>query len=504
MRVASAAAGGLTKPGRVLPSRELLYLTLGLAVIPALTVSAGKLLAQDELPQIVVREGPKTKKDNGPRALGLLRLNSNGTATLVPVAIMINGTFYDASAYKADPVPMALESGTVYEAERSGDSLGLFTVNGARQSRNPNSQNPWLGTGSYLPNGSAPPRHGMIAANVPVGMDDDEGPPRLTRGSEPHTVPGAPSTAKAPAAAGKQENQAPSSTPSSVPNGSGANPPAKPNAEPGTSKQPEQTAPPPAKDSGANPQASSGDDSYRPTLRRGKPTQPLPDDDDTTAESATSKAGQGKPAATSDKNAPQLIPAISDAAGPEPRSYKFEWRKGEEGDRRQQMLDLAEKDFTTYLAQQAKNTISPKMPASKTASRRKHAANAAKPVLENVQFQAFDVWANNQPVMILNAEANIPKSPATAKVTGEPRHYWITLVARTDIYGDLHKLYLGVTDKYDLDVTPRLELIDVVDADGDGRGELLFRETSDAGTGYVIYRATADTLWKMFDSLNPE
>jgi hypothetical protein len=78
------------------------------------------------------------------------------------------------------------------------------------------------------------------------------------------------------------------------------------------------------------------------------------------------------------------------------------------------------------------------------------------------------------------------------------------LVARTDIYSNLHKLYLGITDKYHLDLTPRLELIDAVDADGDGRGELLFQETTDAGNGYVIYRATADTLWKMFDSLHPE
>jgi hypothetical protein len=61
-----------------------------------------------------------------------------------------------------------------------------------------------------------------------------------------------------------------------------------------------------------------------------------------------------------------------------------------------------------------------------------------------------------------------------------------------------------VTDKFHLDVTPRLEFIDVVDADGDGRGELLFQETTDVGKGYLIYRATADRLWKMFDSLNVE
>ena len=91
--------------------------------------------------------------------------------------------------------------------------------------------------------------------------------------------------------------------------------------------------------------------------------------------------------------------------------------------------------------------------------------------------------------------------PAAA---GAGEAYSVTLVARTDIYGDLRKLYAGVTDKFHLDVTPRLELIDVVDADGDGRGELFFRETTDAGGGYLIYRATADKLWKMFDSWNAE
>jgi hypothetical protein len=61
-----------------------------------------------------------------------------------------------------------------------------------------------------------------------------------------------------------------------------------------------------------------------------------------------------------------------------------------------------------------------------------------------------------------------------------------------------------VTDKNHLDITPRLELVDAVDVDGDGRGELLFRETADAGSGWLIYRATNDKLWKLFDSLNPE
>src|ERR1017187_7485656 len=78
----------------------------------------------------------RPKADKGPRALALLELAPNGKGHLVPIVIMIDGEFYDASAYKAAPVPMALDTGTVYEAERTGTSLGLFTVRGALQGPN--------------------------------------------------------------------------------------------------------------------------------------------------------------------------------------------------------------------------------------------------------------------------------------------------------------------------------------------------------------------------------
>ena len=195
-----------------------------------------------------------------------------------------------------------------------------------------------------------------------------------------------------------------------------------------------------------------------------------------------------------------MVTAISDAGGPEPQSYKFFWKTGEEDERRNQMLALAEAEVRAYVDGRAKGAIAAKPAPKAPAVGRKAPAKQAQPVLENVQFRAFDVWLTNQPVMVFSAEAHIP-SGAGATAT---EAYSVTLVARTDIYGSLLKLYSGVTDKFHLDVTPRLKLIDAVDADGDGRGELLFRETSDAGGGYVIYRATADKLWKMFDSLNAE
>jgi hypothetical protein len=196
------------------------------------------------------------------------------------------------------------------------------------------------------------------------------------------------------------------------------------------------------------------------------------------------------------------MPAISDAGGPDPQSYKFFWKSGEEDERRQQMLALAGDEVRAYASALVKNRILAKPPAGKAGVPvRKSPAKQAQPVFENIQFRAFDVWGNNQPVMILSAEAHFPPAPGATTATTAPETYSITLVAKTDIYGSLRKLYSGVTDKFHLDVTPRLELIDAVDADGDSRGELLFRETTDAGSGYVIYRATADKLWKMFDSL---
>jgi len=96
---------------------------------------------------------------------------------------------------------------------------------------------------------------------------------------------------------------------------------------------------------------------------------------------------------------------------------------------------------------------------------------------------------------VLTAKARMPAR------TGAPNadlQYLVTVVARNDIYGDLHKAFASITDTQHLDVLPRMEFIDAVDADGDGRGELLFREISDAGNAFVLYRVIGDQLWPLF------
>jgi hypothetical protein len=248
-------------------------------------------------------------------------------------------------------------------------------------------------------------------------------------------------------------------------------------------------------------EASKGQEAenyYRPTLRRGKPTEKAPEEKEAAPKSvAAGTSAISEPVAGT--KPVQLMAAISDSGGPDPQSYKFFWKEGEEDERRKQMLTLAGDELRTYVTARTKGAIVATAPASKPAPpKRKVAVKPAPPVFENIRFAAFDVWKNSQPVMILSAEAHFAAEPGAASA---PETYSITLVSRTDIYGSLRKLYSGVTDRFHLDVTPRLELIDAVDADGDGRGELVFRETTDGGHGYVIYRATGDKLWKMFDSL---
>jgi len=496
---------------------------MGLAAAPW---SAGQGRPQLKRPEQAPQEKPpepRKKPVKGPRALGILQI-SGGKMTLIPVAILVDKKFYDASVYKAEPVPMALERGTVYEAERHGESQGLFTISGALHSNNPASVSPWLGTGSYLANGTEAAKTTRKAEDVPVGLDNSgDEPPRLKRGDTAKTAtptqgePGksntasgqnAPKDASAPAAppnADKSAAQPPASTEKkTAEQGSvGQNSPAQGSSNPGSGEQASAEA---TKNDGTPSQGGSGqtaENYYRPTLRRGKPTQAAPEEDDDAALTVNKTADGGKANAPA-KEPVQLEAAISDAGGPEPRSYKYFWKEGEEEDRRKQMLELAANELKAYVNARAKGAIPAKAAVTKSAavaksgSSRKPALKPVEPEFENIQFQGFDLWTNNQPVMILSAEANLPSGSSTALAAGK---YNITLAARTDIYGNLRKLYSGVTDKFHLDVTPRLELIDVVDADGDGRGELLFRETSDVGSGYVIYRATGDTLWKMFDSL---
>ena len=120
------------------------------------------------------------------------------------------------------------------------------------------------------------------------------------------------------------------------------------------------------------------------------------------------------------------------------------------------------------------------------------------PIFEDVQLRVFDLGNVNEAELVLTAKARMPQSPHQKQPANPDLQYMITIVARQDVNGDLHKALANVTDTQHLDAIPKLELIDAVDVDGDGRGELLFREVSEAGTAFVIYRVIGDRLYPLF------
>src|SRR5436305_167564 len=123
----------------------------------------------------VAQYGHKAQVSKGPRALGLIQLFPNGKAHLIPVAITVDGKFFDAGSYKGSPVPMALDFGVVYEGFRTGVSLGTFTITQPGQAGHV-----WMAEGTWLPAGAKGAQKGMKYETPKI--EDKEAPPRLHRG----------------------------------------------------------------------------------------------------------------------------------------------------------------------------------------------------------------------------------------------------------------------------------------------------------------------------------
>ncbi len=431
-----------------------------------------RLVAQGPITQY----GRKPKSDRGPRALGLVQLSPKGNkGRLIPIAIMMDGKFYDAGSYKATPVPMALDFDIVYEGLRTGVSQGIFTITQPGQLNRV-----WIAEGTWLPAGAkAPEKSKKYSAPV---IEDKDAPPVLHRRSEKTAEGGTDSKDK------DKDQPKPSTTP--------AKPPA-----PETAKAP--VPPETAKTSASD---EPIEDPNRPRLRRGKPNSNERREPFTTFDAltdtapGTSSTSSGKAdakAARSPDTLPQIvtIPAISDAGGPDPRPYTYDVKPAEEAIYRNKMFALA----AAQLRGRAGAAENGPEPARKKSSSRKSAGKSSAlsvPDFDDVSLRIFDLSNSNEPVLVLSAKTRPPAAGAAGSIE-EPKE--ITLIARTNLEGEVQKLFFAQTDSRHLDVAPRMELIDAVDADGDGRGELLFRRTFDGGSAYAIYRVTADGLWPLFE-----
>jgi hypothetical protein len=483
--------------------------------------SAVLLLACAGLLTSAVAQRRKTHKL---RATALVEVTTDAKGVsvthVIPITVLDDGQFQDASTYKASPRPMALENGIVYEAQTSGIPVANATIlSGANSNgwtalgrwqivtapvkkpdaspsvRTPNDGRPVLhrATGSASdssapspgtpspssPSPSATPAPGSSSTTSSSSTDDR---PVLHRPNEsaPPTASGTPSPASTPTPSpsstpGDQtSNDRPTlhrpseSAPSSAPSPTPSNSPASPAASPNTSDN--------------SPAASEDPD--RPTLRRRdspqqEQTQPTQVENASPGASAAPVPAAKKPVAP--PGITKTFVAVSDTQSADIRSFDFKWKTGEEEPMELKMRKLA-------LAQIPKQTVQPT----------KEGAQLTPKSLKNVVMRSFDLDLSNDAVIVLSAE--IPATvPSTRQSDAKFISRYVTVVARVDFEGEPEKVLASVTDSSRQDVTPRLELIDAVDVDGDGVAELLFREYGYNDTSFVIYGVGRSTATKLFE-----
>ena len=442
-------------------------------------------------------KGKKPAK-RGPRALGVVEFLPKGDARLVPVALWIDGKYYDASFYDANPTPMALQPETLYEALNYGEPTGWFTVTMPRQV-NGN----WIADGKWKPQTAFDAKVAEQAAKQPKPKprsptDDDSGPPVLRRSPSS----GSPDAATA-SSGGNSSSSSGNNPPPAAAQDDSDRPTLKNSSPPSAADSSRPTLGPDASQAKAAPAAASlspdENDPDRPLLHRGKPA---PQSSAAASAIATPKADAGKtpplnasaptPKASGAPNAPQpgrAYAAISDAGVYETRSLLYPMTAPEKEERGRPMLALAIDEVRSY-ASKHEAVKAPAKPGAKATAKPQNFTVA------DYDLRAFDLDFSNSPTFVLTAR--VPAPPAKP-ATDKDLDYFVTVVARVDINGQTQKIFSSVTDNNHLDAFPRLEIIDAVDADANGRGDLLFRQHSDGGISYALYRVYPYQMVKIFE-----
>jgi hypothetical protein len=448
----------------------------------------------------VVAQRHKPHKLRATALLEFVREPSGVTAPrLVPITILDDGSFHDASIYKAAPQPMALDSGVVYEALKSGQIMGYFTVDKAKKK-----DDLWTAQGWWQLLTTTPKaRASAASSSTPVRSPDERPIIRRPGSAQSPTATASPTPAPSSSSSPTPTTTTPSSSSPSDdrpvlhrPAGDAAPSPSTPAATPSPSTTASAPEPEP-------------DDPNRPTLRRRAPQSAQPAET-TSIPTSSIPSRSGEDVATSKSAAPassgpsaalQTLVAVSDAQTSDSRSYEFVWKPGEQEAVEAKMRRLA-------LVQLPRDNGN---------------APLTEKSLSNVVIRGFDLDLSNDAVMVLSAEvppapasspvsspatkaatkskagakSSSPSSPAPAPSSRATRY--LTLIARVDIDGNPQKLASSVTDSSRLDVAPRLELIDAVDVDGDGLAELLFRDYSFDDKSFVIFAIGRSTVTKLFE-----
>ncbi len=428
-----------------------------------MAVISSASLAQFRAPQ------PERKT---PRAVGVLETFPNGSRRLVPVTFYYERRYYDATLYRATPVPFTLYPETVYEVQHFGKALGTFTVLSATQNANQDVA-AWFGNGRYKAapdpallakkkaaaqrvvledrskpvlhrregsQGDNPVAHPAPAARTTTEAEDDPDRPKLHRregsGGDAEASAQAPtqaptqSQASTEAPGGEQDSDRPKLHRRGD---SGDASPAAPGAA--STEKTDSTRGQETSGAGSGGMAAPAavaeltpsDDPEHPILRRGKPAQEqsgrdLPDFH------LTGKPG--RPGVTGGEEAVTRQVAVSDAGTSEPQALIYVCREQEREQMEAAARELAQAELRRMAAQRgivlpapaklasAKAAAGKKKSAAQTSSQaassqalqESQAALLPELKLEDEQFVPYDLDYNDYATVVFSARYAPPQS----------------------------------------------------------------------------------------------
>jgi hypothetical protein len=432
---------------------KYLYRKWGLAVTLAAALGAGG--------QAQIFRAPQPERST-PRAVAVLETFSNGVRRLVPVSFFFEHHYYDATFYRATPVPLALDLETVYEIQQSGKAVGFFTLQRAAAFHRE-----WFAVGRFR---KAPDEAALARRKATAVVVRDPSLPVLHRreGSEGDRPP--------PASAQARSKPTP-----------GENAPDRPrlhyggeaSAERKEQKKELAEAEIPESAAGApSAAASESEDEGRPILRRGKPSEePNKVESETSGGGSAAEAGA---AASEQKDEALTVVrqvAVSDAGPSREQDVSFpcsaaERRTMEEGARRLAEAELRRDGPMRGLSFDA-------------------AGGAI--AWQDEQFALFALDYSSYATVVFSARYRPAEAPP------ESPGWVVTVIARQQ-EGQSVRLYGAVSDPRALGIYPELRLVDAVDPDGYGRYALLFRERKRDGVSWLLARVSGFGLQTLLET----
>ena len=440
---------------------------------------------------------------------------------LIPLTVWDGQQYQPGGLYLAQPAPITVLTGTIYELEQAGNPRGLFSVNGAQ-----NLEGSWIAIGSVKPEvikakarppmSKHPPQVVKDAGSSGSTTDSDRPTLHRKEGSDSGSASGSSTSGSA-----SGTTQASSGSGSSTSSSTSGSDPDKPTLH-------RRDASDSSSGSGSSGDSSSAtassDDSDKPTLHRKDSSDstenaPSIDPDRPILHERTNTAANAGGAVSypADPDRPKLrygksqtvegsiepskleglpmdmnqMTAISDVKTKESHPFTYSWADPEDAAKvKAAMEDLAQKEIAAGFTPTTKPANVTKTATKTSTAKRKAVPPPPPPPLQDEKFSVYELSYNGGATLVLTAKST--------GANGEAKY--ITLIAQPDFYGVPHPLFQQLTSDKALDVSPRMHLVDAADTDGDGRAELIFEERGKTSRSFGIYRVVSGRAYEAYNT----